>query len=117
MEGRTPLQLDYNNIEVNYDEIIYVLTSIANECNTFERFEYRIKHDYTDGLTARLYKRVALQYGKEYLSQIGEDFPLWVNFIDYMLDNNGFLNKGLKTRNRKYFDRKAFWEHLSLTKG
>lgn len=110
------MQLDYNNVEANYDEIICVLTDIASECDIFERFEYRIKEDYMDGLTTRLYKRVALQYGKEYLSQIGEDYPQWVSFIDYLLDNSNFLNKGLKTRNRKNFDRKAFWVHIK-TKG
>jgi hypothetical protein len=63
-----------------------------------------------DGYTARLQKHVTKQYGKEYLPQIGEDFNNWTAFIDYMLENGRFLNKGLKTRNRKNFDRKAFWD-------
>jgi hypothetical protein len=33
------------------------------------------------------------------------------------LENSSFLNNGLKTRNRKHFDRKAFWEQLNIAKG
>ena len=111
-KGGTQMILDYNNIEANYDEMISILTEIANECSSLEELENRIKHDYTDGYTARLHKHIAKQYGKEYLSQIGEDFKHWVGFINYMLEtqNSSFLNKGLKTKNRKHFDRKAFWE-------
>jgi len=108
--------LDYNNIEANCSEMIFILAGIANECSSFEMFEYRIKNDYEDGYTSRLYKHVAKQYGKEYLSRIGNDFEQWVNFIDFMLENSSFLNKGLETRNRKHFDRRAFWEQNKTAK-
>lgn len=102
--------LDYNNIEINYNNIINVLTDLKNESKTFQEFEYRIKDDYIDGLTMRLYKLVASQYGKEYISQMpADERNLWANFIDYMLDNSNFLNKELKTRNKKHFDREAFY--------
>ena len=101
---------DYTNVSINYDEVIAILNQLAGECESFEEFERRIKEDYEDGLTARIYKHVARQYGKEYLSQIGEDFRCWERFIDYMLDHSAFLNKELKTRSKKYFDRPAFWE-------
>jgi len=108
--------LDYNNIEANCSEMIFILTGIADECGTYEMFEHRIINDYEDGYTSRLYKHIAKQYGKEYLSQIGNDFEQWVRFIDFMLENSGFLNKGLKTRKRKHFDRRAFWEQHQNTK-
>jgi hypothetical protein len=107
--------LDYTNIPANYDEVIAILTQLAGECESYSEFERRITDDYEDGLTSRLHRHVARQYGKEYISQIGDDFRSWVSFIEYMLDNSSFLNKGLKTRNRRYFDRAAFWDQRKNT--
>ena len=104
--------LDYTNIPANYDEVIAILTQLAGECDSYSEFERRITQDYEDGLTPRIHRHIAQQYGKEYISQIGDDFRGWVGFVDHMLDNGSFLNKGLKTRASKHFDRAAFWNQV-----
>lgn len=106
--------LDYNNIEANYNEIILVLKQLVKESKNYDEFEYHIKDDYLDGFTARLYKLIAKQYGKAYIGQIPfEERTAWIQYIDYILDHSNFLNKEIKTRCRKYFDRETFWNNIT----
>jgi len=110
MKNNFNFKFDYNQSEFDGDVLKNILLSKMNSFTSFEDMERYVRNSY-DGFWSDVNLIAAKQLGKKYLSQV-ENYQWYFEYFDFLADRDfaKAINKGLKTRNRKYADKKAFFE-------